>query len=231
MKLKKIDRSFPNNIPIVNLFFLVALLGTVACDDTIENGKLYPIGGGHTMIDVDETDFKTDSIKQLFLEGFKYYTQEKFVRARFLYLKAYHQDTTNYILLNALANLECQLENYEDAESYFGKAVTNVPEGPEAFLNYGRCLMNQEKYEQALEVMTPQYKDYLGVELNESRQLLFFSFCYNLAVCNYELQRCAEALRFVNIVLKYCEREDIRSTFIELKRGIEKDCDPDARLS
>lgn len=230
MKLKKIkfDRSFSNNIPI---FFLITLLGTVACDDVLENGKLYQIGEGHTMMNIDEADFKADSTKQLFLEGFKYYTQEKFVRARFLYLKAYHQDTTNYVLLNALANLECQLENYEDAEDYYGKAVVTVPEGPETFLNYGRCLMNQEKYDQAIKVMSPKYKAYLGVELNESRQLVFFSLCYNLAVCNHELQRCTEALKFVHIVLKYCEQEDIRSTFIELKKGIEKDCDPDARLS
>lgn len=154
--------------------FFIFMLSIFSCDE-VENWKLYPIGNGHTMMDIDDDDFKADSTKQLFLEGFRYYTQEKFVRARLLYLQAYKQDSTNSILLNALANLECQIDNYEKSDFYFGNAVSMNPEDVNTYINYGKCLMNQKKYSEAIEVMYPRYKTFFDVQLSESAQLKFFS--------------------------------------------------------
>ena len=48
---------------------------------------------------------------------------------------------------------------------------------------------------------------------------------------NERLHNCIEALKLVAITLQYCKQQDMRENYIDLKREIENNCDPDVRLS
>jgi len=182
---------------------LALLFGCVESENKIDTN--FNSEGDPSVLIVQEGDFANIDTKKLFEEGYLKYLDGNFQEALKYYYKAVKNDSTNNIILNAIANAECNLGHYDISDSLFQQLLTRYPEKLSTPINYSRCLMAQKKHGQAKSLLKREYDRYQQFELDETLASHYMSVCYNLGLATMRLHRCDEAKVYILEAKKYCK--------------------------
>ena len=98
--------------------------------------------------------FNDPYVNEMYGKGIEKSKQEEFMDANLYFLKADSALPNDHTILNALGNTATQLDSFEQARSYFSKALQIDSNFIKTYNNFGVCLNQMHHYEEAIDILT-----------------------------------------------------------------------------
>ncbi|MFC0878886.1 tetratricopeptide repeat protein [Saccharicrinis sp. FJH2] len=194
-----------------SLISIFIIFFTVACNNDYKYNKK-----ANLLITNNIEKITNDKAKLEFIKATKQIDRSRFFKAKKHLEKAYEYESNNLIIINAFANNETNLGNYDSAINLYEKAIKNDSTFYETYANYGVLLNSLEKYEKAKIIM-------IKAVTHHNYENLFDSIIsYNLALSYIGLKDYGNALSFAKRSLSYCTNATMRQEIEDLIRHIEK---------
>ncbi len=130
-----------------------------------------------------------------YILGTVYYNREQYLDARNLYISGLERDSTSFMSWYQIGYCDMALSDHEALENHANKALTYYPEQPIFYLFKGVALLNQDRLDDAVKVLTT------GRKLSADKQLTV-TFDTYIADTYYQLKDKENAFLYYESVLR-----------------------------
>ncbi|WP_026706355.1 tetratricopeptide repeat protein [Flavobacterium soli] len=148
----------------------------------------------HEIINYGNTGIKDKKAAELFNEGLKNVENRDFYTAEEFFQKADAIEKDNTVILNSIALMSEKFSNYEEAELTYNRIFSNDTLSIITYINYGRFLVAQQKFEQGNQILLKGYQ--IAQHLNNSIDPLLL---FNLSISYFYMKDCENAIKFIKL--------------------------------
>lgn len=166
-------------------------------------------------------DILNNEARDLFIKGLNLVEMGQFEEAKPYFIKADKLELNNIIILNALANTEARVGDFETASTMYEKNIELYPSYFNNYVNYGQFLGANHEYQKAVDILL-KGKEYLS-DSDSSYEISAYYF--NLALAYMYLSDCENALKYAYEAQTITRDEIIENSSISLIKEIQRRCE------